>query len=242
MANKHGHSGPNHDDRDEQKRKVSGDIHVRGEVLVDLHPDVKTEQRASDKKTDAREENKLRIEWLTFWAVVIYAGLTALQAFLTWQLVTSQHLATRPYVGVKTVEVSHQSWDDVGNVTSTRDRTKSSSHMSLMIEITNFGPIPAEDYTDHTEMKVGSVLLSHPPGRPDTPRVIFPTEVIGIGGGIGNDPDYPNEYTDVVDGKRPLTLEVTWRYKGPDGEHRCESKKEYDPHTSSFLDLGDSCA
>lgn len=221
---------------------------MRGEIFVEATPKEALARGAENQRTESRESQKRRLEIATLVlgiatliVVTIYAGVTAFQAELTRHLVASQQLITRPYVGIKTVEVTHQSRDAEGNVTTTRGRTRKSNHLTVAVEITNFGPVPAEEYTDHWQMLIGDRVLPHAPGGlPDKPRIIFPTEVIGLMGGVEDMPGDP-EYTDVMEGIRPLILKISWRYKGPDGEHSCQATKQYDRFSDSFFDLGDTC-
>lgn len=240
-ASNNEHPDPNCDRAREQKRSISGDLHVRGEILVEATPQEALARSAENQKNDIRESKKRRLEIATLIVIGIYAGLTAAQTYLTRQLVASQQLISRPYVGIKTVEVTHQSRGADRNVTTTRHRIKESDHMTVAVDITNFVPVPAQDYTDHWQMILGDRVLPHAPGGlPDKPRIIFPTEEIGLVGGIEDMPGDP-QYTDVVEGIRPLKLEISWSYKGPDGRHRCQAYKQYDRYSDSFFDLGDTC-
>jgi hypothetical protein len=235
------HPDPNSDRAREQKRSISGDVHVRGEISVEATPQESLARSVENQKNDIRESKKRHLEIATLVVIGIYAALTAAQTYLTRQLVASQQLISRPYVGIKTVEVTHQSRDADRNVTSTRHRTRESDHLTVAVEITNFGPVPAEDYTDHWQMIVGDKILPPAPGGlPDKPRIIFPTEDIGLVGAIEDIPSDP-QYTDVVEGIKPLKLKISWRYKGPDGEHVCQTNKQYDRFSDSFFDLGDTC-
>ncbi len=235
------HPDPSSDRAREQKRSISGDMHVRGEIFVEATPREALARSTENQKNDTRESKKRHLEIATLIVIGIYAALTAGQTYLTRELVVSQQLISRPYVGIKTVEVTHQSRGADRNVTTTRHRTKESDHLTVAVEFTNFGPVPAENYTDHWQMILGDKVLPNAPGGlPDTPRIIFPTEEIGLVGGIEDMPGDP-QYTDVMEGIRPLKLKISWRYKGPDGEHSCQANKQYDRYSDSFFDLGDTC-
>ena len=77
MSNKHSHSDPDQDGGKEQKRKVSGELHVRGEVVVDSPPEVRKADAAQKKNANAREDLKIGIEFLSLLFIIMYAGLTA---------------------------------------------------------------------------------------------------------------------------------------------------------------------
>jgi hypothetical protein len=102
MSNHHGNSGPNQDGGKDQKRKVSGDLHVRGEIVVDSPPEVKDAAATEKKESSTRENLKVRIEVFTLFFVIIYAGLTFWQACSNQtiaKLTRKQFLADeRPYV------------------------------------------------------------------------------------------------------------------------------------------------
>lgn len=119
-------SDPSCDRAREEKRSISGDVHVRGEIFVEATPKEALARGAEIQRAETRESQKRRLEIATLVlgiatliVVTVYAGVTAIQADLTRHLVASQQLITRPYVGIKTVEVTHQSKDAEGNVTTT---------------------------------------------------------------------------------------------------------------------------
>ena len=102
MNKQHTHPDPNQDSGKEQKRKISGELHVRGEVIVDSPPEEKKADAAEKKKKHARENLKIGIEGATLFFVLIYAGLTALLVcFASKSLKSTERFAAleqRPYV------------------------------------------------------------------------------------------------------------------------------------------------
>jgi hypothetical protein len=110
MSNHHGNSGPNQDGGKDQKRKVSGDLHVRGEIVVDSPPEVKDAAATEKKESSTRENLKVRIEVFTLFFVIIYAGLTFWQACSNQtiaKLTRKQFLADeRPYVATTPTKIN----------------------------------------------------------------------------------------------------------------------------------------
>jgi hypothetical protein len=80
VSNQHCHPDPNQDSGKEQKRKVSGELHVRGEIVMDTPPEIKNADAADKKQTASRESLKVWIEGLTLLILLIYAGLTGIQS------------------------------------------------------------------------------------------------------------------------------------------------------------------
>jgi hypothetical protein len=72
------HPSPNNGGGGEQKRSITGSVHVQGEIEVHLPPDVKQKNSAANDKQHARETIKLWIEGLSLFFLIVYAGLTAL--------------------------------------------------------------------------------------------------------------------------------------------------------------------
>jgi hypothetical protein len=74
------HPNPDNNGGGEQKRSITGSVHVQGEIEVHLPPDVKKENSTSNNKKETREGIKLWIEGLSLFFLVIYAGLTGIQS------------------------------------------------------------------------------------------------------------------------------------------------------------------
>jgi hypothetical protein len=80
---------PNQNTRDQNKREISGDIHVRGEVETKFPPDL-AKQRKTDRKEDKADAKKRYVvELLTLAAVVIYAGVAGWQGCMTREVITT---------------------------------------------------------------------------------------------------------------------------------------------------------
>ena len=99
---------PNQNTRDQNKREISGDIHVRGEVETKFPPDI-AEQHKTDRKEDKADAKKRYVvELLTLAAVVIYAGIAGWQGCETKTIIalTQKHfqIDQRPYVKISDIE------------------------------------------------------------------------------------------------------------------------------------------
>jgi hypothetical protein len=147
MSGKHSKSGSNQghpkpDDAGagEQKRKVSGDVRVRGEILVDLHPNIVRKQGSDDENKNSREEKKLRLEWATFWAAVIYAGLTAGLLIYSHQAAISAQKSAD--FAQKEFEFSERPWISITKLEATQlvyDHNLATGYTVLNYELKNVG-------------------------------------------------------------------------------------------------------
>jgi hypothetical protein len=89
-----------------EKRNVTGNVQVSGEILVDAGPKESLSRDIAQKKQDAKDRQKWWLEIATFAIVTIYAGLTAFQAYETREAVAAAQKANaqaleavRPWVG-----------------------------------------------------------------------------------------------------------------------------------------------
>ena len=80
MSGQHKHPGPNQPTSGEQKRNISGSVHVEGKVEVHLPPNIQDHKAAADKKRDTRETIKQWVEGITLFFVILVAGISMLQA------------------------------------------------------------------------------------------------------------------------------------------------------------------
>src|SRR5271168_2969183 len=74
------HSQPNDSSAQNQKRTITGDVHVRGEVFFEAGPEEKLSRQAADRKQDSKDWEKKWLERGTLAIVTLYAGLTAIQS------------------------------------------------------------------------------------------------------------------------------------------------------------------
>jgi hypothetical protein len=78
---------PNYTSTPDQKRSVTGDLHVRGEVVFEPGPEEKLSRKFAETKQDSQYREKKWIERGTLAIVTFYAGLT------WWQAHTTQTIA-----------------------------------------------------------------------------------------------------------------------------------------------------
>lgn len=67
------------------KREVSGKVSVEGKVDVDLTKEVVSQMKSERSESASREGKKLRLDQVTLVVGVLYAALTAVLAFESWQ-------------------------------------------------------------------------------------------------------------------------------------------------------------
>lgn len=103
------HSNPDNNGAGEQKRSISGNVHVSGEVLFEPGPKEELSRKAAADEEKTKYREKKWIERTTLLAVIVYATLTAWQAFTTQQIanLTRDQFTKdrRPYVWIYNVGV-----------------------------------------------------------------------------------------------------------------------------------------
>ncbi len=70
------HPGPHDDSRKSEQCQWERDAVVSGQITVLPPPHLLTEYRADQKNNEANNKSLRLVNWLTFWAIVIYAGIT----------------------------------------------------------------------------------------------------------------------------------------------------------------------
>ena len=80
----------NHNTTGEEKRQISGDIYVRGELEVETKfpPQLVEEYAAANKKETSHKHKTFIVEMITMFAVIIYAGLAAWQGCETREAIS----------------------------------------------------------------------------------------------------------------------------------------------------------
>jgi len=81
------HPKPKNNDAGDKERNISGNVHVRGEIMVELGPEEANARGSSEKKEDARKRKVWWLEVATFIVLSIYAGFTAWQSWSTQRIV-----------------------------------------------------------------------------------------------------------------------------------------------------------
>jgi hypothetical protein len=123
------HSDPNEDRVGKNECDVRGSIHVRGEIETRIPAEVVKKRDADEKKKEARDSKRFRVEWIGLIVLSLYTLITGLQAWNTQrQLVYTRRqliYSQRPWVGLGDSAVllknvgdpveTHVSWKNFGN-------------------------------------------------------------------------------------------------------------------------------
>jgi hypothetical protein len=151
------HSDPDDNGTRNQKRSITGDVHVRGEVFIEPTPKEALARDAAQNKNDAKERKKWWLERATFGVLTIYAGLTAIQSC---QAIKSTNVATesarinaeqfrldqRPYIA----QTSRSSEPPTFHVNSDVD-----GQILWNWHVTNYGKTPANNVKFTQEIRLG---------------------------------------------------------------------------------------
>jgi hypothetical protein len=83
------HPDPRNDSGNQNERHITGNVHVRGEVEINLAPNLIDKRDTERNQDNTRDDNKFfwntLIQACTLFAVIVHAGLTAWQACSTQQ-------------------------------------------------------------------------------------------------------------------------------------------------------------
>lgn len=155
---------------------MNGNFQVRGAVEVGRSPSL-TEEHTAERKEDATEEKKrYRVELFTLIIVLIYAGLTAWEAYLSW---SSRNDAREHF----TKDQSPYIW-----IKPTLPIVRSNEKFVWNIDLLNYGKSPALNVRSCILGEWGTSAPSHindlPPNLDGTECVtaISPSLVIPPGG------------------------------------------------------------
>ena len=160
------HPGPHQQNAKDEKRSVSGNVHVRGEIVVEPSP---SEAKARNTRDEKEETRKRKVWWLeiaTFVVLSIYAGLTFWLAFSSQQSVDTENRAIeqaktqfaedqRPYIWMGQRE-------NGGDVEIRHGNTFGPLNVTLWFK--NYGRSPAIVNAISGDVEVGpnAVRLVHP--------------------------------------------------------------------------------
>jgi hypothetical protein len=89
------HLDPNQGGGQAQQRQIRGEIHVRGEIEANVPTSFIEQYKVARRENTSRDNWRFCIEMATLAAVLIYAGLTAWQAWETGQAVKTAHEANK---------------------------------------------------------------------------------------------------------------------------------------------------
>ncbi len=230
MSNKHGHSGPNQNGGEEQKRKVSGDIHVRGEILVNAPPEEKLAAQTAQNNKESRENTRLLLEKITLAVLTVYAGLTL------WLAISSQSQSSAASISANATMNTFESASRpylFGKVTA--EMTDNPVNMVVVSTVKNYGSIPTEDISFQWKVYVDGLWLPvNEPGEATT--VLEPADSM-----ITKIPMGTKESPPILKAEKPLYVYLSYRYGWRDKqEHKCQ-KFAYAAQTKAFMTVGNKC-
>jgi len=225
----------------------NGETVVHGKMAIALPNEYFEQKHSSQQEVRTSSNRQLLVNWLTFGAVLIYAGLTAWLGFLTRDLVqTSQRTyeaSNRPYVGINDIVVMYADVGPQGTKEAefttrpiTDVKKMSSSAFMFDIEVKNFGSVPGENTRIDRKTFFGGSELSTP-SIPDKPSTIFPSQTLTIRGVMGRD-----YYSAIMLGTKTLVQYVTISYDGPSHRYSYCAKEQFNPKSKHFMDLGPICS
>jgi len=81
MKGDNNNPSPNNHSGGEQKRKVTGKVHVEGEIQVHLPPNVEKENSAANSKRETRETVKQWVDGITLFFVILVAFFSGIQTY-----------------------------------------------------------------------------------------------------------------------------------------------------------------
>jgi len=201
---------------------VSGDIHVRGEVVVKSPIEISQKNNPDDESQNTRDKIRLVIEIVGLVLVAIYAYLTY------WQASTTQNIfdaGNRPYVG-----------PTPGSITFLSNDANSPAHgMTIALAVKNYGTAPGEGFTLTWEPAVSGVRTDVVSDA-SKPSTIFPGEVVNLRGTINGQGFY-----DIQTGKALLQFNVRIHYKGKSKTYDTCERQQYDPQNRDMIELGPIC-
>lgn len=206
--------------------------------MTNVPPPPVTLEQDSPERKKARSYRSFNafVSGLTLLAVIVYAGLTAWQAYLTNQIVTLTRqdfeASNRPYVGTEEIGINYLEHGANGAIVPTPTATPKTLEMVLNPAIKNFGPVPGKNFTARWRTFVGDERI---PMRSlkDNPSTIYPTETVHLGGSID-----AAHLKDILAEKKRLIIYLTISYDGPSGQHQECQMHQFDPVLNSFLDSG----
>lgn len=120
------------DRRKPLETQVKGNVHVDGQVSIELMPKEKADRRASEEKQDAKDLKKWRLEISTFGVIAIYAALTL------WQGCSTQQIAN---LTREQFRKDQRAWVSLSDVQI--NKFEPGSPLDIKILFTNTGKTPA---------------------------------------------------------------------------------------------------
>jgi hypothetical protein len=202
------HANPGQGGRDQYKRHIDGNVRVSGQIEVHSPPDSGKEETPEQKKARSYRFYGFAVSVLTLLAVIIYAGLTAWQAYLTQRIskAAQRQLEFAKEQQRSSVQVSF----DMSSITNEKFKT-----LEIPFEIENLGKLTASKIVIRTKIEVPlsseepSFDLDHPTMRmthvPLYPTAKSPLSAMSTeNGAVQKVPEYISK--DLADGKRYVVL------------------------------------
>jgi len=212
--------------------------HLIAKHDAERHED-NTKHDAERTEDGISESKKVTREWLMFAAIVIYAGLTAVQAYLTRNIAKSSQdqvniaqTANRPYIGLNTTYTNYFE-DKGGSIIRSGVPFNDTTGMQFSPEIKNFGPIPGTDFHSDWKIFLNGIEQVGEPRITDRPMMFFPGQTIRYEARVNG-----AQWQDIKNGNQTLTYQIMIVYDGPTGHSESCTKQRYEPQVGSFMLLG----
>jgi hypothetical protein len=200
MSNKHTksqghnpHSQPNQTSTAEQKRTITGDVHVRGDVTVETGPGEALARKAQTDKQDSRDRKRLTLEVVSLFVLALYAGLTLCQARSSQKSADAAESAA--LTATRALDSSNRSWiearlsspweEESTTNAAAQELLRGLNQVIVPFELTNIGHVPVTDV--QVESKVELLDRNEMPhldysGRRATlfNSILYPTRTIHL--------------------------------------------------------------
>jgi hypothetical protein len=164
----------------DQKRSITGDVHIRGEVTIETHPAEALARKTEASMQGDRDRKRLALEVLSVVVLTFYAGLTYWQARSTERSASAAESAAR--TAKATLDASNRSWiearlsppwEEESATNATAQELLSSLNQAIVpYDLTNIGHVPLTNI--HLEAKVE--LL----GQRETPHLDYSGRLITL--------------------------------------------------------------
>jgi hypothetical protein len=225
------HPGANQNHGHEQQRKISGKIHVNGEIEANIPSGVIEQYKAARQENTSRDNWRFLVECLTLIVVTIYAGLTLSLAR------SSQKSADAAIVASKSAVASYDAtvrpYLFMAGISTKVDSKP--INLTFNANLKNYGTIPAQAVTYSWVVVANgvSVPISH---FPDQPQVLPPGETSSLVGSLG-----ANNAPPIMDGSQPLLIYTAYSYSWRDKQESGCEKFMYSSTVKAFFNLGPTC-
>ena len=223
------------DEKDGERKKESTKrrVYIEPGAQIDIAKDLKDQHKAE------RAEDKTTSNKQLFWTRAATVLIFLYTAFAAWQVKISRdtfNAANRPYVGVSGISIKHLKKDKTGAFQVVDKPDRDTHWLNIVVEIKNFGAVPGTNYKSDWEVFIAGVPGPGMGASDEVPTTIFPGESLFKAAQIG-ETDYPT----VMDGTKPLMLNLSIEYDGPSGHYKQCSKQDFLPMINGFLDRGPDC-